>query len=94
MNRPAAGERLVRSVLAAGELAIEPLDVNEIDRMQPSQARRKRLVKARTLAMHATLAPTMNTDGTMVSEAAARSSPRERLKNFIGTARRILAGRR
>jgi coenzyme F420 hydrogenase subunit beta len=62
--------------------------------MQPSQARRKSLIKARVGAVRATLNPRPKMDGLMVDQAASRASAKEQLKNFVGTARRILQGRR
>jgi coenzyme F420 hydrogenase subunit beta len=62
--------------------------------MQPSQARRKRLIRARVGATRATLQPAPRMDGLMVGEAAARADAREALQNFAGTARRIVQGRR
>ncbi|MFX8820896.1 Coenzyme F420 hydrogenase/dehydrogenase, beta subunit C-terminal domain, partial [Acinetobacter baumannii] len=42
--RTNAGQRLIESGQAAAAIKIEVLDVDQIDLMQPSQARRKRLV--------------------------------------------------
>jgi coenzyme F420 hydrogenase subunit beta len=94
MTRTAAGEALLEQAMAAGAIATEPLDLAEIDLMQPSQARRKRLIRARVGATRATLQPAPRMDGLMVGEAAARADAREALQNFAGTARRIVQGRR
>ncbi len=94
MTRTAAGEQLLERALAAGAIGADPLDVAEIDLMQPSQARRKRLIGARVAAVRATLNPAPRMGGLCVAEAGRRATPGETLKNFLGTARRILQGRR
>jgi coenzyme F420 hydrogenase subunit beta len=94
ITRTEAGDRLVSAALAAGVLAAEPLDPDEIIKMQPAQARRKRLVLARTAALPLLLQPRPRSAGLRVLEAARRSSVRESLKNFLGTARRTLSQRR
>lgn len=94
VGRTVRGEAFLDQALSAGALEIEPLAVEEIDKMQPSQALRKSLVRARTAALAATLQPTLDTRGVMAGEAAARLGLRIRLRNFLGTLRRIVAGRR
>jgi coenzyme F420 hydrogenase subunit beta len=94
VSRTAFGEQFLGEALAAGALAIEPLDVAEIDKMQPSQALRKSLVRARTAALAATLQPRLDTRGVMAEEAAAKAGTALQLRNFLGTVRRIAAGRR
>lgn len=94
VSRTEAGQRLLRSAVAAGEIEVETLDPGEIDLMQPSQARRKRLVLARVGALAATLQPIPDMKGTRVLEAARRGGLGESARNFAGTLRRILVGRR
>lgn len=92
--RTEAGEDLVRRALADGAIQTAPLDVGLIEGMQPSQARRKRLVSSRMLALTATAQTTPKFEGVMISPAAARAPLVEKAKSFLGTVRRILAGRR
>lgn len=92
--RTAAGEALLAGALAAGALAAEPLHPAEIDKMQPAQARRKRLVLARVGALPFAGQPRPRLTGVMVAEAARLAPPAEALKNLIGTLRRTLQGRR
>lgn len=94
VSRSIAGERLLDSALAAKALEIAPLAVTEIDLMQPAQARRKRLIVARTAALAVTGQPRPVMRGTRVGEAARRSGLGDAARNFAGTFRRILAGRR
>jgi len=94
IGRSEAGERLLESARAAGVLVIEPLSANEIDLMQPSQARRKRLIAARTAALFVTLQPRPEMWGTLVGQAAKRAKLVEAMHNFAGTVRRVVMGRR
>lgn len=94
VSRTEAGERLLDAALAAGALTAEPLDIGEIDKMQPSQARRKRLVLARTAALPLVLQPWPRMTGVQVTEAARRARPGEALRNLLGTLRRTWKGTR
>lgn len=92
--RSEAGERILRDAIAAGALSTTPLPIGEIDRMQPSQARRKRLVLARMAASVLAGQPTPRLRGLSVIEAARLAPLRETVQNFLGTLRRTLRGRR
>jgi coenzyme F420 hydrogenase subunit beta len=94
VTRTPAGDRLLEAALAAGVMQVEPLDPAEIDKMQPSQARRKRLIRARTAALPLLLQPAPRMAGLRVAEAAGRASAREQLQNLLGVVRRTLRGRR
>jgi coenzyme F420 hydrogenase subunit beta len=94
LARTERGETLLNDAIANRILAVEPLEIAEIDRMQPSQARRKRLVRARIAALAATLQPSPNVRGTMVHQAARTAGIAEQLRGFLGTVRRIVVGRR
>lgn len=94
VSRTAAGEQLLGEAVAAGSIEIEPLDADQINRMQPAQARRKRLVLARTASCHVLLQPVPKMAGLDVAKAARRARPKELLHNFLGTIRRILVNRR
>jgi len=94
ISRTDVGERLVNEALAAGALIAEPLDEGEIEKMQPSQARRKRQVLARTSALPLLLQPRPRMGGLRILAAASRAPLAESLKNLVGTARRTLLKRR
>jgi coenzyme F420 hydrogenase subunit beta len=94
MTRTAVGDSFLGQAVAAGALSIEPLDIGEIDLMQPSQARRKRQVKSRIAALHVTMQPSPEMRGVMVDEAATRAGPVETARSFLGSVRRILIRRR
>ena len=94
ITRTAAGARLLSEALAAAVIEASPLDIREIDKMQPAQARRKRLVFARTAALSLVLQPRPRMAGLKVFQAASRAPLAEALRNFVGTVRRTLRGRR
>jgi coenzyme F420 hydrogenase subunit beta len=93
MARTARGQDVLDAALAAAKLAIEPLDIKKIDLMQPSQARRKRLIRARTAAVRILGRPTPRMESLKVAQAAGRAPAREALRNFLGTLRRALNGK-
>ena len=94
LSRTEVGETLLRSAIEAGAIDARPLVVREIDSMQPSQARRKRLVRSRLAALSMTLQPRPDVRGTEVRTAARRASAGEQIKSFLGAVHRILWSRR
>lgn len=94
VSRTERGDRLLRDAVAAGALAVEPLDPKEIALMQPGQAYRKRLIAARAAAVRVALQPVPKMDGLMVGPAARRATAKEIGHNFLGTLRRVVTGRR
>lgn len=91
ITRTAVGEKLLDSALARGVVAVEPLPVDDIDRMQPAQARRKRVVAARLAACATTLQPRPVVAGLDVAEARKRSALKELWRNWAGSVARILS---
>lgn len=94
LGRSAAGVELLASARRAGAIADEPLAISEIDLMQPSQAHRKRLIAARTLAARLMLQPVPTMKGLCVVAAAATAGLGEQLHNLLGSLRRIILNRR
>jgi len=94
ITRTEAGDRLLGGAIATGAVAIESLEPDEIVRMQPFQARRKRLVLARSAALPLTLQPAPRMRGLKVWAAARGAGLGEQLRNLAGTVRRTLPGRR
>lgn len=92
--RSDTGSQVVRACTEAGSLAVESLALREIDLMQPSQANRKRLVLARRAASATLLQPLPIDRGLMVKAAARKAPWRALLRNYFGTARRIVMGLR
>lgn len=94
MSRTEVGDGLLNDATATGALSVEPLPVGDIDLMQPAQARRKRLVVARTASCRVLLQPVPRMQGLDVGKAARTARVTEQLRNFLGTLRRILGNRR
>ena len=94
VTRTARGAAFLEAAVTAGAVEVETLPIGEIDLMQPSQAQRKRLIRARTAALAATLQPRPRMRGLRLGEAARRAGLAEQLRNFLGTIRRILIRRR
>ena len=91
---PESGREDVDAAVAAGALTVEPLPIEDIARMQPHQARRKRLVFARTAALAFVGQPRPMMKGLLVAEAARAAPLAEAARDFLGTIRRTLQGRR
>lgn len=94
LTRTIRGEALLDAAIAAGNIAVKPLAIEEIDLMQPAQARRKRVVAARLAACAATFQPRPKMQGLDVIDAARLGNVKESASNMAGTARRILQDRR
>lgn len=94
IGRTAAGQYLLALGLARGAIVLEALDVEQIGLMQPAQARRKRLVWARTAAARTLLRPVPDMRGTAVASAARLARMQEMFRNYLGSLRRILMRRR
>lgn len=93
ISRTAAGDALVAEAEAAGVLSTVPLDVGEIEKMQPSQARRRREVAARVAALKLAGRPVPAMDGLALAEAAAQAPLRQRLRATLGLIKRLALGR-
>ncbi len=93
LTRTARGEALVAAAEAAGAIETAPLGVAEIERMQPAQARRKRLVASRVAALRLAGRAVPAMRGLAVAEARRQAGLREQAKSLAGTLRRIIAGR-
>jgi coenzyme F420 hydrogenase subunit beta len=92
--RSDAGSALVESARRAGRIETEACPLRDIDLMQPSQARRKRLIASRVAALAATAQPWPDYRGVAVPAAARRAGFGETLKSFLGMGRRIVMGKR
>ncbi|MCS6986101.1 MAG: Coenzyme F420 hydrogenase/dehydrogenase, beta subunit C-terminal domain [Sphingomonadaceae bacterium] len=94
LTRTELGDALVHEAEAAGRIATTPLAIDEVEAMQPAQARRRRQVAARMRAIRFTggFVPAM--DGLDLAEAARLEPWLSRLKATLGLVRRIVQGRR
>jgi coenzyme F420 hydrogenase subunit beta len=91
--RTTSGENLVRSALLAGCIRAEPLNIEEVQQMQPSQANRKRLILSRLLALFVFGRQVPVFQGFNLVRAAGMAGLRANLKSFLGMVRRILVHR-
>lgn len=89
LTRTAAGSAALAKAVADGAIAVTPVPVAEIDSMQPSQARRKRLVRSRVAAMALAGLPRPRMDGVGVAAAARRAGLVEALRSLAGSWVRI-----
>lgn len=92
MVRSTVGRTLLDKAVAAGRLNVAALAEREIILMQPAQARRKRLVKARFAAMRLAGRRPPGVKGLLVDEASRTARLGEKLRNFAGTFRRVIGG--
>lgn len=93
LARSARGEQLVRAAAAAGHLVTEPLDVDEIDRMQPFQKKRRQLVLSRLAGMALLGRRLPRYRAARLVGAARTSRLVAQLRSCAGTALRIARGR-
>ena len=93
VSRTGRGEDLVRRTIEAGYIMAQNLDVTEIAKMQPSQAKRKRLVLSRLCAMALTGRVMPRFVGLRLCKSAFGASFWQNLRSFLGMARRLLQGR-
>lgn len=94
LARTSKGSAFVERCRETGALVTQPLRMREIDLMQPSQANRKRMVAARVLASRSLGQPVPEMNDLCVAEASQRAPLRLKLRNYLGTAKRIIQGRR
>lgn len=93
VSRTAKGEALVRAALEAARVELEDIDVGEIAKMQPGQARRKMLVLSRLAALTVFGRVVPRYRGFHLARAARRAGVWPNVRSFLGLVRRILLGR-
>ncbi|KPF77630.1 hypothetical protein IP88_05880 [alpha proteobacterium AAP81b] len=91
--RTPAGKALLDAAIAAGRIEATPLAVREIDRMQPAQARRKRQILSRLMALAVAGRPLPRYRGLDLWAAARQERLGEQARSFAGLVRRLLQGR-
>lgn len=93
ITRTQKGEDLVLKAQEAGYLALSELDLGEVAKMQPFQARRKMLIVSRLAALALLGRPRPRYQGLRLLRAARMAGVGETAKSFLGTVRRLLAAR-
>jgi coenzyme F420 hydrogenase subunit beta len=91
--RSETGLALLDAARRAGAIATQPLEIAAIAAMQPSQARRKREIRARLAAMAVVGRPRPRYAGVNIAAAAAQAGLGQQLRSFAGLVRRLLQGR-
>lgn len=91
--RTRKGRALVEAAERSGALATEPLPLREIDRMQPFQARRRRLVLSRLAAMALMRRPVPRFEGLRLGRAARLAGIAQQLRSGAGMLRRLALGK-
>lgn len=86
--RTMSGATLLREAVEAGDVELTPLDLSQVEHMQPYQAMRKRMVLGRTLAARLALGQTPNYRGLGLWRATMQASPLAWLRQAWGTLRR------
>lgn len=100
ITRTRNGEDLVRRAQTAGYIALSDVDIDEVAKMQPFQARRKMLIVSRLAALALLARPRPRYEGLNLMRAARMAGILETSKSFLGTLKRLLmsksarAGRR
>ena len=90
ISRTARGEALVRQAIGANYLTAAAAGVEEIERWQPSQASRKRLVIARLAGMAAAGRGVPRFRGLQLARAALAAGLWPNARNFLGMLRRLV----
>ncbi len=89
MARTAVGDTLLRAAVAASAVMVDPLDPGEINRMQPSQVRRKRELLARLAATKVAGRPVPRYRGVGMLAAARQAPVMQHARAFAGLVRRL-----
>lgn len=90
VTRNERGQALLGDVTTAGALYVEPIDLSEVDRMQPYQARRKSAIGWRILALRMLGRSAPRYPGFTLPRLMVRGNIARNLKNFAGTVRRLV----
>ncbi|MDH5411151.1 MAG: Coenzyme F420 hydrogenase/dehydrogenase, beta subunit C-terminal domain [Alphaproteobacteria bacterium] len=93
ISRTNKGEALVRRAMKDGDLLATMAGLPDIETMQPFQARRKRLVISRLLALRLLGQAAPRYRGLQLARASIDAGVWPNIRNFLGMARRILLGR-
>lgn len=87
--RTAKGQTVLQNAVKEGFVNITPFDINEIEKFQPSQARRKKLILSRLLAMALIKKDWPRFKGLQLFKSAKQIDLFQNLKSFLGMVRRV-----
>lgn len=92
ITRTAKGEDIIRQAADAGYVRLTDIDFGEVEKMQPSQARRKKLVASRLAALVLLGHPIPRYRGFSLLRAALLAGWWANLRSFLGMTRRVILG--
>lgn len=92
--RTPLGQRLISAAESSGRLITEHFDPKTLINIQPGQAKRRRALLARLIALQAVAKPIPFYRGLQIGTAARQNSIFVNIKNFLGTVRREILSRR
>jgi coenzyme F420 hydrogenase subunit beta len=90
ITRTRKGEDLVLQAQDAGYITLSDVDIGEVARMQPFQARRKMLIVSRLAALALLARPRPHYQGLSLIRAARMAGLRDTSKSFLGMLKRLL----
>jgi coenzyme F420 hydrogenase subunit beta len=93
ISRTKKGEAIVNEARKRGYVELEDIDLAEVEKMQPYQARRNTLVLSRLAAMALLGRPIPRYLGFQLTKVALRAGVWGNAKSFLGMARRLVRGR-
>lgn len=93
ISRTETGDAWLNDAIRDGVIVAEPIAIDEIDLMQPAQARRKRVLAARLAALRTMGRPVPRMDRLAIAKAARRSTPAELARNWAGLVKRLIQRR-
>lgn len=88
MTRTALGQEITDAANSAGSVIVEEFDLEQLEAIQPGQARRRKALLARLLALRSMGLPVPVYSGLRLFAAARTNSVAENLRNFLGMIRR------
>lgn len=89
LSRTALGEALLQEAVAAGYVHVEPLPVEDIEKMQPYQANRKRLTFSRVVALRLFRRRVPSYRYRFLLKLATSAGLKANVRSFAGMARRL-----
>lgn len=90
ISRTEKGEAIVNKARERGYVELEDIDLAEVEKMQPHQARRNTLVLSRLAAMALLGRQIPSYRGFQLTKAALHAGVRSNVKSFLGMARRLV----
>lgn len=93
LTRSGVGDSLLAAAQAAGAVDTMPLDIDDIMMMQRSQANRRALVAGRMMVLKAAGRFVPAAEGLDLKAASRQAGLKQKARNTVGMARRLLLGR-